>query len=282
MELVEPKNEPYEHEDDRDDDNSFSSSNASSTKSLLSSEDLIKIDQIQHAYQNSVHLISLPSQIPQYPQLVRINEASDMMNFPVNIQATRLITYFKLLPEFASLNEHDKLILTKYNTLALVFIRAALTYDLSKDTYHEPNTDECIFAGSDVITCFGPLQYQHSTQFIRNLIQISHNDRFVLEVLLIILLFSKGSSICTYTDEIEPVAQDILTIFHRQNVFIDLLWKYCEHKFGYFNTIKIWLQLTMSSMTAHFQSFQTRHNYVKLDPVASHLSPLMKSVMLLV
>lgn len=221
-------------------------------------------------------------EIPSYPQAVRLTEASDMVNFPTNMQAVRAITYLKLLPEFSLLKEYDKLILTKYNTFAVVFIRAALNYDPYTDTYHEPNTDDCIFNGRDLIECFSFEQYQRSTRCMLNLVDSSYNDRFLLQVLLIIIAFSKGSAICTVMEEMEPIAQDILTIYQIQNRFIDLLWKYCENKFGYAKTIQIWLKLTTSAMDAHLQVYNTRHNYVKVDTVADLLSPLMKSVMLII
>ncbi|CAF3684447.1 unnamed protein product [Rotaria sordida] len=281
--IIKPKDEPYDDDDDEEDRNNdiITASFIKPATSLLSSEDLIKIQQIQQAYTDSVRLISLPPEIPSYPQAVQITQTSDMINFPTNIQATRLITYFKLLPEFSSLNEHDKLILIKYNTFPLVFIRAALNYDTLTDSYHEPNTDDCIFAGSDLIQCFSLHQYERSTQCMQNLVTASLNDRFLLEALLIIMLFSKGSSICTYTDEVEPIAQDILTIYKTQNIFIDLLWKYCEKKFGFSKAIQIWLKLTVASLDVHLQAYKTRHDYVKTDSVVDQLSPLMKSVMLI-
>lgn len=203
-----------------------------------------------------------------------------MINGPTNILATRLISYFKLLKEFSSLNDHDKLILIKYNVFALAFMRAALNYDLTTDTYHEANTDECVFSGRDLIECFSLSQYEKSTKCVRNLVFASFGDRLLLQMLLIIMVFSKGSTICTFTNEREPIAQDILKIFNAQNIYVDLLWRYCENKFGLTKTVKIWSKLTMSAMDAHLQAYKTRHDYIKADTVIDQLSPLMKSVML--
>jgi hypothetical protein len=293
MQIIKTKNEPYdydeeeeEEEDNDDNDNAIISllflTPVTSSPTLLSSKDLIKIQEIQQAYTDSVRLTALSSEIPSYPQAVQITKTSDMLNFPTNMHATRLITYVKFLPEFVSLNEHDKLVLTKYNTFTLAIIRAALNYDPLTDTYHEPNTDDCVFSGRDLIQCFSFYQYEQLTRCIQNLVNASLNDRFLLQVFLIIMLFSKGSSVCTDLNEMEPIAQDILSIYQAQDVFIDLLWKYCENKFGFFKTVEIWLKLTISSIDAHLQSFTTRHDYVKVDSVADELSPLMKSVMLII
>lgn len=287
--MMKIKNESFDNEEEEEEENDYDNGIASlfilpseRSSTLLTSQDLMKIKQIQQAYQDAVRLTSLSAEIPTYPRSVRISEASDMVNFPTNMQAVRVITYFKLLPEFSYLHEEDKLALTKYNTFALVIIRAALNYDPLTDTYHEPNTDDCVFNGRDVIQCFSLEQYQRSTRCIQNLVNASLNDRFLLQVLLIIILLSKGSALCTDMDEMEPIARNILSIFHTQNIFIELLWKYCENKFGYAKTVKTWLKLTVSSIDAHLQAHNTRRNYVKVENVADQLSPLMKSVMLII
>ncbi|CAF1300411.1 unnamed protein product [Rotaria sordida] len=249
---------------------------------VLSLEDLNKIKQIQQAYIDSVRLTSLPPSIPSYPHIVRIDTPLDMLNFPVNIQASRLITYFKLLPEFSSLNDNDKLILIKYNTFTLVFIRLALNYNPLNDSYHEHDTNDCAFSGRDFIQCFSLHQYAQSTRSIVRLLDASQNDRLITQILLIIILFSKGSSICTYIDEAEPIVQDIISIYYAQNIFIDLLWKYCEMKYGYRKTIHIWLKLVTSSIETHLQAYNIRLNYVKNEFIADQLVPLMKSVTLIV
>lgn len=278
------KNDDYDF--DINDENILSSlfeiPTTSTSFTLLSSEDFLRIQQIQQAYNDSVRLAALSADIPSYPNAVRLTQTSDMVNLPTNMQATRVITYLKLLPEFRALNEYDKLILTKYNTFALVVLRAALNYNPSTDTYHEPNTNDCIFAGRDLIECFSMEVYENMTHCIITLLDASCNDRLILQIFIIILLFSKGAAVCSNKDELEPVAQDTFAIYHTQNTFIELLWKYCENKYGYFKTVEICSQLTFASIDAHFQAFKTRRDYIQVDAVADLLSPLMKSVMLII
>jgi len=260
----------------------INSPRTSSPKSLLTFDDHAKIHQIQQAYTDSVRLTSLPNNIPSYPQAVRLTQTVEMINFPVNMHATRLITFFKLLPEFGQLNEHDKLILTKYNTFALVVIRTALNYDPLSDTYHEPNTDECVFSGKDFIQCFSFHQYELSTHCLQKLVYASMNDRVLLQIFLIIMLLSKGSTLSTDKEENEPTAKDIFSIYHAQNIFVDLLWKYCEDKYGYTKTVHIYLQLVTLSIDAHWITYFTRRDFIQDPRVAEQLVPLMKSVMLCV
>ena len=204
-----------------------------------------------------------------------------MVNVPTNIQAARVITYFKLLPEFSALNEHDKVVLIKYNTFTLLFIRSALNYDRQTDSYHEQGTTDCVFEGKDLIQCFSYEQYEKSTRCVCRILDASENDRLLIQIFLIVVLFSKGILMCTYNDEAEPIASDIYTIYRTQNVYVDLLWRYCELKFGFAKTVAIWLKLVTSSIDANVQSLNTINNFVKKDLVADQLVPLMKSVMLI-
>ncbi|CAF3678256.1 unnamed protein product [Adineta steineri] len=248
--------------------------------SILSSEDLFKIEQIKHAYADSVRLTSLPREIPSYPNTTKLNFTSEMVNLPTNLQASRLITFLKLIPEFSSLDEHDKLVLIKHNTFPLLFIRSALVYNRATDSYYDQGTDDCVFSGKDLIQCFSLDQYEKSTRCVCRVMDASHNDPFIIQIFLLIMILSKGSSVCTYTEEFEPVANNIQSLFHTQNIFVNLLLKYCESKFGYTQTVHIWLKLVMSSIDAHLQSHTTRYNFVKKDDVAEQLVPLMKSVLL--
>ncbi|CAF1297463.1 unnamed protein product [Adineta steineri] len=231
-----------------------------------------------HPIHSTLELIRIP--IPSYPNTTKLNFTSEMVNLPTNLQASRLITFLKLIPEFSSLDEHDKLVLIKHNTFPLLFIRSALVYNRATDSYYDQGTDDCVFSGKDLIQCFSLDQYEKSTRCVCRVMDASHNDPFIIQIFLLIMILSKGSSVCTYTEEFEPVANNIQSLFHTQNIFVNLLLKYCESKFGYTQTVHIWLKLVMSSIDAHLQSHTTRYNFVKKDDVAEQLVPLMKSVLL--
>ena len=202
------------------------------------------------------------------------------MNLPGNLQSNRLITFWKLNPEFISLNEHDKLILIKYHTFPLIFIRSALLYDPVTDSYHDQGTDDCVFDNKDLIRCMSLHQYQQTTRCICQVQIAAQNDSIIVQLLLLINLFSKGSSICTFCNEAEPIAHNIVSILHRQNFFVDLLWKYLEDKYGSTKTIDIWLKLVLVTNESYLQAYNTRSNYIENDPVADQLVPLMQSVIL--
>ncbi|CAF0834513.1 unnamed protein product [Adineta ricciae] len=246
----------------------------------ISPEDSCKIEQINQAYEESIRLASLPPELPAYPYTARINAPWEMMNIPVNLQSLRLITFYKLIPEFSALNESDKLVLIKYNAFALVFVRSAIVYDPITDTYHEPGAGDCMFAGKDMIQCFSLEQYHQSTRCVRRLIDATQKDRVIVQIFLIIALLSKGAAIFIDMTEAEPIANDILSLFRTQNYFVDLLWKYCESTYGFEQAVQMWTKLVFASIDAHLQSFNTCYNYVRHDEVAEQLVPLMKSVAL--
>jgi len=239
----------------------------------------LKIEKIEIAYRDSVRLTTLPKNIRTYPHISKITDPGDVLNYPANINTTRLITYFKLLPEFVSLNENDKLIQTKYNMHLLLFFRSAINYDPLLDHYHEPNTDEFIFNGRDLIECFSLHQYQESTRCVLEILDASNDDMLIIRIFLIILIFSKGPGFI-YSDEVEPIAEDILGLLNRQNIYVDLLWRYCEEKYGLRRSTIIWMKLITACMDSNLQASLTRQNYIKVETVALQLVPLMKSVML--
>jgi hypothetical protein len=247
---------------------------------LLCAADLLKIEQIKKAYVDSVRLTLLPREIPSYPHMTRLNAPWEMINIPTNLQSSRVISFFKLIPEFSTLHEHDKLLLVKHNTFTSVFVRSALVYDPVTDVYHDTDSNDCAFAGKDLIQCFSLEQYEKSTRCVCRILEASHNDRLLIQVFIIIVVLSKGSAICTFTDESEPIAFDILALFRTQNIFVELLWKYCVDKFDLLTAVDIWTRLTFSLMDAHLQSYNTRCQYARPNDIAKQLVPLMKSVLL--
>ncbi|CAF1310219.1 unnamed protein product [Didymodactylos carnosus] len=243
---------------------------------LISSQDWITLEKIQCAYAQSVKLNSLVG-LPLYPSTRKLSTPAQMVNEPTNIHSTRLITYFKQLPEFCELEEDDKLTLIKHNLLGLVFIRATLIYKPANDTYQEYGTDDCIFDGKDLIECYGEQLYKKSTQIMCSFIDIVECDRLVVKIILIIMLFSKGYSTCTI-EYPEPVLKNSTQVFQSQNIYVDLLWRYCEEKFGFFNTIKLLVRLITLCMAVESVAKETQQ-YVQSKLTADELAPLMQSVM---
>lgn len=179
------------------------------------------------------------------------------------------------------MNENDRVTLIKYNTYALIFIRAALNYNRNNDTYHEKGSEDCVFEGKDMIKAFSYQQYVNSTRCVCRLLDASKSDTLIIRIWILIFLFSKGAFMCRFIESAEPIARDILSIFRAQNRFIELLWKYCNDRYGLSQSINIWINLVTGTMEAHLQSFNTMHGFIKNDQVVDNLVPLIKSITLI-
>ncbi|CAF1540547.1 unnamed protein product, partial [Didymodactylos carnosus] len=183
------------------------------------------LNQIQTAYSQSIQLLSMVG-VPPYPFVYKLSDPLFVVNVPINISATRLIVYFKSIPEFITLTEDDKLTLIKYNLFALVIVKGVIGYNPVDDTYQDDRANDCLFNGKDAIQNYGYDFYYRYTNVTLSFLDNTVNDRLILKILLIIFLFSKGAAFTTC--EYEPILQNTLQVFHAQNVYTDLLWRYCE------------------------------------------------------
>jgi hypothetical protein len=88
------------------------------------------------------------------------------------------------------------------------------------------------------------------------------------------MIFSKGS------DLYEPNWLQPQDIFHAQNVFIELLWKYLDVRFDSDQTASIFSRLIFASMKAQLLGRLTKEAVSKQTVNSDQLSPLMQSVLL--
>ncbi|CAF4456900.1 unnamed protein product [Didymodactylos carnosus] len=242
----------------------------------MSPKDWDILDKIELAYDQSIKLNS-PVGLPLYPSTRKLSSITELINEPMNIYSTRLVTYFKQLPEFYELEEDDKLTLIKYNLFGLIFIRGILIYDPINDTYQEYGTSDCVFNVKDLLqSC---RLYLKSTDSRRSFSDIVECDRLVVKVILIIMLFSKGSSMCSFKHP-EPILKNNIQIYKSQNFYIELVWKYCEQKFGFLNGVKLFLRLVTCCMVAKMAA-EEMQQYVENTLTECELAPLMQSIIFL-
>jgi hypothetical protein len=151
-----------------------------------------------------------------------------------------------------------------------------LIYDPIADTYHEHNTQDPIFQGKDWIKILGEDFYNDLTLTAKKIIEIIEYDRVIAKFLLLIILYIKG--FCAYDIMHEPSLNNPSIVFNTQNIYVEILYKYCLHQYGLTRTIHLFTHLinqllSIQRLAVHLKDCV--HNM--MDP--SQLSPLMQTVL---
>jgi len=243
--------------------------------SLMTGSDWSKIHQIQKAYSDAMAYNQVVG-VPPYPAIHSINSPVDLIQVPTYLSSLRLITYLRKTPEFETFNSEDRVILVKHNLLAVVFIHIVLIYDPIADTYHEHNTQDPIFQGKDWIKILGEDFYHDLTATAKELIHIIEYDRVIAKLLLLIILNIKG--FCGYDIIHEPSLNNPSNVFNTQNIYVEILYKYCLHQYGLTRTIHLFTHLINQLLAVQRLAIHLK-DFVHSAIDASQLSPLMQSVL---
>ncbi|CAF0987726.1 unnamed protein product [Rotaria sordida] len=243
-------------------------------KILLNDHDRILLTKIDENYTRAVQLNISVAKGYDSPCLRNLNHLTNIVNELAQISTLRTITFLKLTPEFNCLHEDDRLVLVKHNLLAALFFHLCMCVNIHTQIYHEPNTanDYCYHAGE--LRLYSEEVYQQSMMFIKEVQDICSNDHLILKIVMLIMIFSKGSDIN------EPYWIHPHEIFHAQNVFTDLLWKYLDVRFSSDLTASIFSRLIFAGMKAQILGRKTKESVSKQTVNNDHLAPLMQSVLL--
>ncbi|CAF4644225.1 unnamed protein product [Rotaria sp. Silwood1] len=243
-------------------------------KTLLNDHDRILLIKIDENYTRAVQLNISVAEGYDLPCLRNLNHITNIVNELTQMSTLRTITFLKLTPEFNCLHEDDRLALVKHNLLASLFVHLCMCVDIQTQIYHEPNTsnDFCYRAGE--LRLYSDEVYQQSMMFIHEVQDICSNDHLIMKIAMLIIIFSKGS------DVNEPYWLHPHEIFHAQNVFIDILWKYLDVRFNSDLTASIFSRLIFACMKAQILGQKTKEAVSKQTVYYDHLAPLMQSVLL--
>ena len=175
---------------------------------------------------------------------------------------------------FKSLHEDDRLALVKHNLVGVLYLHLCMCVDMNTDIYREPHTahDFCYHASE--LSRYSDEIYDHSMVLVEEVQNLCSNDHLIIKLLMLIMTFSKGS------DLNEPNWIQPIEIFNAQNVFIDLLWKYLDVRFGSDQIPSIFSGLIFACMKAQILGRKTKEAIVKQTVNNDHLAPLMQSVVL--
>src|SRR4051812_16566214 len=100
----------------------------------MTPSDWSRIHQVQFAYSESITLNKVVG-APLFPATQPIHSTVDLIRIPTYLASIRLITFLKKIPEFNLFDLEDRVILVKYNLLAVVFMHVVLIYDPKSNNY---------------------------------------------------------------------------------------------------------------------------------------------------
>lgn len=253
--------------------------------SILSDIDRSVLSQIENAYTSA--LKSSPS-------------ASSMISFDLSENKTlsftttteidqfgaiKLINFLRLIPEFETLVEQDRLLLVKYNLVILLVLRDLFIFDRKTGLWYDDNMDDTIapmvkekFAQcckSLYILFYGYEEIQFYMTNISRVIDILGKDAITIQLLMLILLFQQGISI---NDEQLWTLYDPKRILHIHLEYIELLFRYLIDQYSFpLATIKM-LRLVESIFRIQISAQRYRES-VKERKDDHEVNPLLKSVL---
>jgi hypothetical protein len=146
--------------------------------------------------------------------------------------------------------------------------------NINTQIYHEPNTAHDFCYHTSELSRYSDEVYRQSMILVEEVQNLCANDHLIIKLLILIMIFSKGS------DLNEPTWIQSIEIFHAQNHFIDLLWKYLDIRFGNDQIAPIFSALIFTCMKAQIVGRETKEALAKQTLNNDHFAPLMQSVLL--
>ncbi|CAF1114000.1 unnamed protein product [Adineta steineri] len=245
------------------------------TQTLLSSEDLQRIETISNSYHNRIEFAA-GSGLPWNPS-IHTKTFVEVLNSR-SVPVMRLLSYFKQIPEFDQLNVDDKVTLIKHNLITILGISRALSY--KSDTHDVVESDSDVPLNTQFYrVLYGYHICKQLHKIFHSFVQIAQYDRKIIELILIILILTKGFSITNYDDE--QILNDNMSVYRAHNYYTELLWKYMETIYGYKKAIDLFSQLILNAISWQQLQYHMRNDILKtLSPDdTKELLPIMKSIL---
>jgi len=129
----------------------------------------------------------------------------------------------------------------------------------------------------DIREAYGIDNYMRLTKVMRALNSIIQIDKRIVQVALVIFLFSQGLSITI--DSNQPSVNNHQQIFQTQNKYVEQLWLFIEKIYGRIRAINVFSILISKCLIMQELNRDILHDvYEKLDPcqVPSILRSLMQ------
>ncbi len=219
-------------------------------------------DQFIHSSINIHDRISLVAEMTQ-------SQSNDIL---------KLINVFRQINEFNALHDDDRFILIKYNLFSLYLLRKCLAFDPVNQIFFETSDDHTTACRFFPISPDSEEKSVYFIQWINSMCQVTEQDKTLVQLLLVVLLFSKGMSMI----DDEPFLHDSIAVNRTQIHYTHLIWNLFINKWGYERAVKHFIQLInlifrLQTMTKLFRSF-LKDQIGKPDTI-DHIAPLMQTIL---
>ncbi|UJR11763.1 hypothetical protein I4U23_015944 [Adineta vaga] len=204
---------------------------------LLSPEDLQRVENVSLFYQKRIEFAARDG-LPWDPS-VHANTFLQVLNRQ-SVSAIRLLSFFKQIPEFNQLNSDDKVTLVKSNLITILGIYCALSYNTETGQIIESTSDVPVNMQFFPIL-HGYKMCMRSGKIFRSFLQLGKYDRKIIELILIILILTKGISVPNHYEK--QILNDEMSVYRAQTCYIELLWKYIQVTHGYEKAVNLFSQL---------------------------------------
>lgn len=246
-------------------------------ESVLNEFDWFSIKFIQDCFTGAVRLNRIADASDQ-PLIQSFESTVELFRVLLRLSAMRLISYIKQINEFQQLNADDQVYLVKLNLLTICFLHSILSYDSATDCYHEQDTIDPVFSGTDWNKLLNAQFHTEMKQIRNDLIDTFHSDDILIKLFYLILLFSNHMSLnqsseCLLTDN------NSLSLFNGQNVFTDLVYRYCLHQHGSEQAPILFLRYVQKIMKIQKLVDDIKHT-INDSVNIKDLSPLMQSLLI--
>ena len=236
--------------------------------------DWFNIQSIEEGFTEAVKLNQIAG-IACYPATQPIQSTLELFRVPLYISAMRLISFIKQVNEFQQLDKSEQLHLVKLNLLTICFFHSIYIYDPRRDAYHQQDTTDPLFSRKDWIRTLNEQFHSDMKQLRNDLIEIFQMDNHIVKLFYIILVFSQQMSL---VESVSLVEINSLNIYKAQNVFTDLIYRYCLDQFGPIETPKLFSRYTFKLMKLQQMIDHIKHNISDYMDV-TQLSPLAQSLL---
>ncbi|CAF0816571.1 unnamed protein product [Adineta steineri] len=197
----------------------------------------------------------------------------------------KLITFIRSIPEFEFLNEQDRFILFKYNSPLVLYMRICLCYDINRDLVFDPEaqSEECAIACKQLSQyCYGEQLDSASTQLFRSIKNVTDDDPIILQLMLIILTFTKSLSVENIVENEQSTFMNSKQVDEAQSIYASLLFRYMIKKYStYYQAARQYSQLIQKILQTQMliRTFQQFFQEQLVDTRDDELNPIMKSIL---